>query len=868
MEARLQARLQAHAAGPCAVAWTRGDGGEGSPGWAALTAGADCTLRAHAPGGGGGAEGGKGRRAAGDLHKDAVTCLAVLPGGRAVATGSEDKSVKLSILPELEFENMATRFSLPVRALAAAPPGAGEALLACGGDDEGVKVVRVEDGKKPKVRKTLSTEGRSVKALAWDPDGKYLAAATPCGSLQVWDVEEGLLESCLERAFPKVDPDAAVARKVCWYPDGSSLVAPGTDNNAVVYERMSWSVEAELAGEHSEPVAAVALSRNGLYALTSGEDRKLVLWDFHKRKVLQTRVTEAVIVDIAWHPEENTVAAVDTDGQLLEWRDVVPDDLPDPNTTIDDVVTAPLPTEGGEGDEEGGEGAEGGVGLARGGAAVGGAAGPEGAAALATLTALQGPFQPGATPLQPGDEGRGHFLAFTMDGFISTSEEGDFSNVQVAFHDVNRTCRVPSFRDLHGFTLGALGGTGAFFASEQHGDDIPALLQFQSFDPQYSDGEWQYTLPLGEEPRALAAGLTFVACATSRGNLRLFSPMGVQIGVLRLQAPVVTLAARGGRLACLTHRGLPLVSAPGAAPQLEVSVYDVDNFSLVLRSPAPLPSGVARAEWLGFSEEGHVALAHSDGVVSVLTEDFGGSWTPVHEPAAGEEDQHVWVVGLSEQSLYFTVTKEGELPAVHPKPVLRTKRLRVPVLEGEEETLQEDRLRTALFWRHGVRSGSAREDNVGLDNLTLKLMFKLMRKPETARDLFRMLTTQNGRSLSVRVANRGGQLALAEEFKAVVESGADLGLGGPPIGGGGGGERCSGRGRAVAAAGAVGAGRERLGRRWRRGVAGYQPLRPWSRLCLQVCRRGALGAGQALHDRPVRGRLMLTRRNSIFGQSK
>ena len=775
MEARLPVRAQAHSAGPCAVAWTRGDGGEGSPGWVALTAGSDCMLRAHA--GGGGGEGGSSRRSQ-NLHKDGITCLAVLPGGRAVATGSEDKSVKMSILPELEFENMATRFSLPARALAVAPT---EALLAAGGDDEGVKVVRVEDGKKPKVRKTLNTEGRSVKALAWDPDGKFLAAASPCGALQVWDVEEGQLECALPRAFPRVDLEAAVTRKVAWFPDGSLLLAPGTANNVVVYERMSWNVEAELAGEHSEPVAAIALSRNGLYALTSGEDCKVVLWDFAQRKALLTKKTAAVVVDIAWHPEENLAVAVDEEGQLLDWPDVVPADLPDPYTTIDDVVTAPLPEED---DEEA-------VDVAPRSGAPGEIGSAPASAALAVLPALQAPFQPGATPAV---EGQGRFLAFTMDGFISTAEEGDFNNIQVVFHDVNRTCRVPSFRDLHGFDLGALGGTGAFFASRQHGDDIPALLQFQAFDPLYSDGEWQYSLPLGEEPVAIAAGLTFVACATSQGNLRLFSPMGVQVGVLCLQAPVVALAARGGSLACLTHRGLPLTraargSAGEAAPQLEVSLYDVDNFSLALRAPAPLPAAGARAEWLGFSEEGHVALSHSDGAMSVLTGDFGGAWTPVHERAEDEGAQHVWVAGLSEQSLYFTVTKEGDQPLVNPKPVLRTKRLRVPVLEGGEAALQEDRLRTALFWRHGVREGSAREDNVELDNLTLKLMFKLMQegRSETARDLFKMLTTQNGRSLSVRVASRGGQLALAEEFKAVVESGNDLGLGGPPGGGGGGG---------------------------------------------------------------------------------
>ena len=47
-------------------------------------------------------------------------------------------------LPSLEFQKVATRFQLPVRAVAFSPCGL---KLAAAGDDDGIKLVHVADGK-------------------------------------------------------------------------------------------------------------------------------------------------------------------------------------------------------------------------------------------------------------------------------------------------------------------------------------------------------------------------------------------------------------------------------------------------------------------------------------------------------------------------------------------------------------------------------------------------------------------------------------------------------------------------------------------------------------------------------------------------
>lgn len=53
------------------------------------------------------------------------------------------------------------------------------------------------------VSKTLHSEAY-VRALAYDPDGQYLASVTASGLLQVWDLSTGQAAMSLKAAAPKV----------------------------------------------------------------------------------------------------------------------------------------------------------------------------------------------------------------------------------------------------------------------------------------------------------------------------------------------------------------------------------------------------------------------------------------------------------------------------------------------------------------------------------------------------------------------------------------------------------------------------------------------------------------------------------------
>ena len=64
---------------------------------------------------------------------------------------------------------------------------------------------------------------------------------------------------------PPVDPTSLARQGLAWHPDGGSLLAaPGTDNDVVLYERLSWEATGYLAGEHKDTVNTLAFSANGV----------------------------------------------------------------------------------------------------------------------------------------------------------------------------------------------------------------------------------------------------------------------------------------------------------------------------------------------------------------------------------------------------------------------------------------------------------------------------------------------------------------------------------------------------------------------------------------------------------------------------
>src|SRR5262249_49964816 len=144
----------------------------------------------------------------------------------------------------------------PVRALAFAPDGR---TLAAGGDDG---VVRLWDvaGREPGLRKELAPHPDGVRAVAFSPDGGLLASVgTAEGKPRVGDRSAGA-----PRASPPPGGPRGEGGALAFAPGGRLRATGGGDRTVRLWDLSGpQPAERDVLPEQAEPVRALAFSPDG-----------------------------------------------------------------------------------------------------------------------------------------------------------------------------------------------------------------------------------------------------------------------------------------------------------------------------------------------------------------------------------------------------------------------------------------------------------------------------------------------------------------------------------------------------------------------------------------------------------------------------
>ena len=155
----------------------------------------------------------------------------------------------------------------------------------------------------------------SVNAVAWSPNGLYIASGADDERAHVWDTSTG-------NTLVIYGGHSEELNAVAWSPDGSRIASGSSDETIQVWDAASGNAYFTYRG-HVSNVKALAWSPNGRYIASAGGDKTVQVWDATTGETLFTYHAHTKRVEaIAWSPDGRCIASGADDDTVHVWQTV------------------------------------------------------------------------------------------------------------------------------------------------------------------------------------------------------------------------------------------------------------------------------------------------------------------------------------------------------------------------------------------------------------------------------------------------------------------------------------------------------------------------------------------------------------------
>ena len=246
-----------------------------------------------------------------------VNTLAISPDSHTLASGSDDKNIKLWDLNTKKVLASLSGHSQAVKSVAFSPDGK---ILASASDDKTIKLWQVETLEEIC---TLLGHAHAVKSVAFSPDGQILVSGSWDKTIKLWDIYTGK-EICT------ITGHQLQVNSVAFSPQGQLLASASYDRTIRLWQiegsqreiqnRPRYSLLSTLSG-HAWAVLTVAFSPDGKILATGSDDNTIKLWEVNTGQLICTLVGHSwSVVAVAFTADGETLLSASCDKTVKLWR--------------------------------------------------------------------------------------------------------------------------------------------------------------------------------------------------------------------------------------------------------------------------------------------------------------------------------------------------------------------------------------------------------------------------------------------------------------------------------------------------------------------------------------------------------------------
>ncbi|MEN9520374.1 MAG: hypothetical protein RLZZ381_2962, partial [Cyanobacteriota bacterium] len=234
-------------------------------------------------------------------HKAAVWDVAFSPDGQRIASASRDKTVKLWN-PDGKLIDTLKGHQDEVLGIAFSPDGQ---RIASASRDKTVKLWN-PDGK---LIDTLKSHQSSVWKAVFSPDGQMIATASEDKTVKLWKLNsQGRFQ--VQRTL---GGHTSEVRDIAFSPDGKTIASVSNDNTAKLWQANSGKLLHTLE-DHSSPVVGVVFCHNSKIVVTGSWDGTIKIWNLEGTllktiNIEKKRMWDIDIWDIDISPDNNSIAS-------------------------------------------------------------------------------------------------------------------------------------------------------------------------------------------------------------------------------------------------------------------------------------------------------------------------------------------------------------------------------------------------------------------------------------------------------------------------------------------------------------------------------------------------------------------------------